>query len=78
MRSRVRTPSRPPQWSEIEFVDDLVVVVLTRLLNNCLPVAQVALRALRAGRNNLDAAWQYLENLRQRKVCVFEYVCVCM
>jgi len=32
------------------------------------PLEQVALRALRAGRNNLDAAWQYLENLRQRKV----------
>lgn len=31
-------------------------------------LVQVALRALRAGRNNLDAAWQYLENLRQRKV----------
>eukprot|EP00903_Cladosiphon_okamuranus_P008425 g8098.t1 len=27
----------------------------------------VAQRALRVGRNNLDAAWQYLENLRQRK-----------
>ncbi|CAM9622358.1 unnamed protein product, partial [Hapterophycus canaliculatus] len=28
---------------------------------------KVALRALRVGRNDLDAAWQYLENLRQRK-----------
>ncbi|CAN0304018.1 unnamed protein product, partial [Ectocarpus sp. 12 AP-2014] len=31
---------------------------------------KVALQALRAGRNNIDAAWQYLENLRQRKETV--------
>ena len=33
-----------------------------------LVVTQVALLALRAGRNDLDAAWQYLESLRQRQV----------
>lgn len=38
------------------------------------PRFQVALRALRVGRNDLDAAWQYLENLWQRKVGIDAYV----